>query len=212
MAWLFACTWPIVVVLHNTNFLLESSFVILVYVYTYIMETSFNPSFSLGNYICDLLQIYKTVSAPHEWWGCRAASTYLLVNMAWMSLCHWSVHVKNLHVTSGQLYNGFFYTDLLSVPWKWWMLQNLIDIQHTPRKCDGWGCLLLASHHTGPGSVLGHYMWDMLWTKWHWDRFLSDYLSFPPIIIIPPMPHAHSLMYHWYKKATFKFTASSLLF
>lgn len=66
-------------------------------------------------------------------------------------------------------------TDLLSVPWKWWMLQNLINIQHTPRKCDGWGCLLLASHHTGSGSVLGHNMWDMLWTKWHWDRFFFEY-------------------------------------
>lgn len=31
---------------HSTNFLLESSLVILVYAYTYIMETSFNPSFS----------------------------------------------------------------------------------------------------------------------------------------------------------------------
>jgi len=165
-----------VVVLHNTNFLLESSLVILMCVYIYIMVTSFNPSFSLGNYICDLLQTYKTVSTPRERWGWREASLYLLVNIVWMSLSHRSVHVKNLHATSGQLFHGFFYTDLLSVPWKWWMLKNLIDIQHTPRKCDGWFCLLLASHHTGPGSISGHYMWDG---------------------IIPPMLHAHSLMYHW---------------
>ena len=123
---------------------------------------------------------------------------YLLVNVVWMSLSHRSVHIKNPHVASGQLFHAFFYTDRLPVPWKWWMLQNLIDIHHTPRKCDGWGCLLLASHHTGPCSVSGHYVWDVLWTKWHWVRFFSEYLSFPPLIIIPPMPHAHSLMHHWY--------------
>jgi hypothetical protein len=155
----------------------------------------------------------KTLSTPHAWWGYRAASTYtyLLVNMVWMSLGHWSVHVKNLHVTSGQLFHGFFYTDLLSVPWKWWMLQNLIDIQHTPRTCDGWGCLLLASHHTGPGSVSGHCVGHVV-DKMALGQIFIWLLKFSPIIIIPPMPHAHSLMYHWYKKATFKFTTASILF
>jgi hypothetical protein len=22
-------------------------------------------------------------------------------------------------------------------------------------------------------------MWDLWWTKWHWDRFFSEYFSFP---------------------------------
>jgi hypothetical protein len=24
-----------------------------------------------------------------------------------------------------------------------------------------------------------NYMWDLWWTKWHWDRFLSEYFGFP---------------------------------
>jgi hypothetical protein len=22
-------------------------------------------------------------------------------------------------------------------------------------------------------------MWDLWWTKWHWDRFVSEFLGFP---------------------------------
>jgi hypothetical protein len=25
----------------------------------------------------------------------------------------------------------------------------------------------------------GQSMWDLWWTKWHWDRFFSEYFSFP---------------------------------
>jgi hypothetical protein len=25
----------------------------------------------------------------------------------------------------------------------------------------------------------GQSMWDLWWTKWHWDRFFSKYLGFP---------------------------------
>jgi hypothetical protein len=27
------------------------------------------------------------------------------------------------------------------------------------------------SHRGDPGSVPGQSMWDLWWTKWHWDRF-----------------------------------------
>ena len=30
-----------------------------------------------------------------------------------------------------------------------------------------------------PVSISGHSMWDLWWTKWHWDRFFSEYLVFP---------------------------------
>jgi hypothetical protein len=36
-----------------------------------------------------------------------------------------------------------------------------------------------ASHNGGPGSIPGHYMRDLWWTKWHWDRFFSQYFCFP---------------------------------
>ena len=38
--------------------------------------------------------------------------------------------------------------------------------------------------------------WDMRYTKWHCDRFLSQYLGFFPVRIIPPMSHTHSFIYH----------------
>jgi hypothetical protein len=31
----------------------------------------------------------------------------------------------------------------------------------------------------GPGSCPVQSMWDLWWTKWHWDRFLSEFLGFP---------------------------------
>jgi hypothetical protein len=31
-------------------------------------------------------------------------------------------------------------------------------------------------------------MWDLWWTKWHWDKFFSEYFGFS-ITIIPPMFH-----------------------
>ena len=138
------------------------------------------------------------MSTPREQGSWRDASLYLLVNMVWMSMSHWSVHVKNLHVTSGQLFHGVFYTGLLSVPWKWWMLQNVIDIQHTLRNCDGWGCLLLASHHTGPGFNLGPLLVGRVVDKMALGQIFLGVLKLYPIIIIPPMLHANSLMYHCY--------------
>jgi hypothetical protein len=46
------------------------------------------------------------------------------------------------------------------------------------RPCHGWGLQSPASHRGGPGQS----MWDMWWTKWHWDRFFSEFFGFPPSI------------------------------
>jgi hypothetical protein len=34
------------------------------------------------------------------------------------------------------------------------------------------------SHRGGPGSIPGQSMWDLWWTKRHWDRFFSEYFGF----------------------------------
>jgi hypothetical protein len=49
----------------------------------------------------------------------------------------------------------------------------------TCRLCHGSGGLSLASDHRGPGSILGQSMWDLWWTKWHWDRFSQRISVFP---------------------------------
>jgi hypothetical protein len=38
---------------------------------------------------------------------------------------------------------------------------------------------LPASHHTGTGSIPGQSMWDLLWTKGHWNRFFPEYVGVP---------------------------------
>jgi hypothetical protein len=32
-------------------------------------------------------------------------------------------------------------------------------------------------------------MWDLWWTKWHWDRFLPEYIGFPLSVLFHPLLH-----------------------
>ena len=56
-----------------------------------------------------------------------------------------------------------------------------------------WLCWLSpASHPRDSGSIPCQSMWDLWWTKWHWDRFFFlRVLHFSRVSIIPPMFHAH---------------------
>jgi len=42
----------------------------------------------------------------------------------------------------------------------------------------GSGGSLPARHREGPGSSPGQSVWDLWWTKWHWDRFCSEFFGF----------------------------------
>jgi hypothetical protein len=47
------------------------------------------------------------------------------------------------------------------------------------KPCHGSGGKPPAFHRGGPGSIPSQPMWDLWWTKWHWDRFfLSEYFGF----------------------------------
>jgi hypothetical protein len=37
--------------------------------------------------------------------------------------------------------------------------------------CQSPGNQNTVSHHCGPVLILGQIMWDLWWTKWHWNRF-----------------------------------------
>jgi hypothetical protein len=41
--------------------------------------------------------------------------------------------------------------------------------------------LACLSHHEG----LDQSMWDLWWTKWHWNKFFSELFGFPANIISP---------------------------
>ena len=41
-----------------------------------------------------------------------------------------------------------------------------------------------------PSSISGPFMWDLLWTKWHWDRSLSECSA---VSIAPTMLNLHRL-------------------
>jgi hypothetical protein len=46
-----------------------------------------------------------------------------------------------------------------------------------------------ASRRGCPGSISGQSMWDLWWTKWHWDRFSPRVLRFSPVNFIPLVLH-----------------------
>ena len=45
-----------------------------------------------------------------------------------------------------------------------------------------------------PGSVLGQALWDLLWKKWHWGRFDSEYFTFPQSATLKNQPARYSEM------------------
>ena len=58
--------------------------------------------------------------------------------------------------------------------------QGIKSKQHrTKGPCHGSGGQLPASHRGGPGSISGQSVWDLWWTKWHWDRYFPKYFGFP---------------------------------
>jgi hypothetical protein len=58
----------------------------------------------------------------------------------------------------------------------------------------GPGGYLRVCHSDGPYSITGLSVWDLWWTKWHWDGFFSKYLDSPcQCHSINPL---YSFMYH----------------
>jgi len=55
----------------------------------------------------------------------------------------------------------------------------------------GLNCQSPACHRQGTDSISGQFVWDLRWTKWHWDAFFSWVLRFSPVTIIPPLLHTH---------------------
>ena len=60
---------------------------------------------------------------------------------------------------------------------------TISQLQPFRHSCHGPCCdtdsLSSASHREGPGSIPDQSMWDMWWTKRHWDRSLYEYFFLP---------------------------------
>jgi hypothetical protein len=50
-------------------------------------------------------------------------------------------------------------------------------VTYEQRPCHGSGGYSPAFHRGGPGSIPAQSMWDLWWTKSHWDRFFSPSTS-----------------------------------
>lgn len=46
------------------------------------------------------------------------------------------------------------------------------------------------SHNLNSCPHPGQHMWDLRWTQWHWERFLSEYVSFPVSVSFTNAPHS----------------------
>jgi hypothetical protein len=46
-----------------------------------------------------------------------------------------------------------------------------------------------SKEETGREKNPGQSLWDLLCTKWHWDRLSSEYIGSFPVSIIPPVSH-----------------------
>jgi hypothetical protein len=55
----------------------------------------------------------------------------------------------------------------------------------------GWGGQSPAFHRGCPCLIPGQCLRHLWLTKWHCDRFVSQYL-FPPVSTIPPLSHTHA--------------------
>ena len=44
-----------------------------------------------------------------------------------------------------------------------------------------------ASNRGDPRSIPGQSMWDLCWTKWHWNTFIHAYFAVPLSVITPPV-------------------------
>jgi hypothetical protein len=55
--------------------------------------------------------------------------------------------------------------------------------------------------------VGGKSVWDLWWTKWHWDRLFSESFSFFPVNIITLLLHNHSSIIWGICKVRIKDTA-----
>jgi hypothetical protein len=56
--------------------------------------------------------------------------------------------------------------------------------------------MLVTCDLEGSGLFPDESMSDFRWEKWPWDRFLSHYFIFSPVITIPPLLHTHPFVYH----------------
>jgi hypothetical protein len=72
--------------------------------------------------------------------------------------------------------------------------QRLYLLKISSENCRGFFFVsLIVSHHGASGSGLGQSMWDLWWTKWHWDTGVSEFLGLPPSLSFHP---GSIVMYH----------------
>jgi hypothetical protein len=67
----------------------------------------------------------------------------------------------------------------------WLVLASVVSkiVRRLAQICHSSGHKSVASHSGKPVWTPGQYLWDLWWTKWQWQRLLSNNFGFPVIII-----------------------------
>jgi hypothetical protein len=74
----------------------------------------------------------------------------------------------------------FFKLNYLEIVTLYMINKNCLVLASWP--CHRSGSWSPTSRSRGQGSVAMHSVWNLWWTKWHWDRFLSRYFGFPVLL------------------------------
>ena len=75
----------------------------------------------------------------------------------------------------------------------WGRKWNFISIWNVSQPCHESRCQPPTSHLCGPGSIPGKYVQDLWWTKWYWDRLLSEH--FHPALLPALITTSHTCLH-----------------
>jgi hypothetical protein len=84
-----------------------------------------------------------------------------------------------------------------------WLLKiQLSSIRCVSGLCDGiWSSVC---QREGPGWMPGHAIWDLWWTKWPKDKFLSECFHFSLSVCPPPVLHGSLFIYNTIRNSSNK--------
>lgn len=121
-------------------------------------------------------------------WAARIQATHYSICM--LSMCKWTVGFDHYTCNTTWTLKGVLL--LISNQWNSHLNPAGNSCWNFLNKTLQWGVQAMVPHCRGLGLIPSQSMWDFLWTQWQWESFISQYFSFCPFNIIPPILHTDS--------------------